>query len=182
MIETRRLLLRPWRDEDLEPWVALNADPRVAEYFLDVCTREESLESAARLRARLEANGYGWWVAEIKGGTRFAGCLALQDVPFEAHFTPALEIGWRLCVDAWGYGYATEGARALLDYAFTELRRGEVVAMTAAINARSRRVMERLQMSYSATDDFEHPRIEEGHRLRPHVLYRSRKGCGALTL
>lgn len=123
----------------------------------------------------MDKTGYGWWIAEIKDGNRFAGCVGLQDVPFEAHFTPALEVGWRLCVDAWGFGYATEGGRALLDYAFGDLNRSEVVSMTAAINIRSRRVMERLGMSYDPRDDFEHPRLEQGHRLRPHVLYRLRE-------
>lgn len=171
-IETERLILRPWRDEDLEPWVAMNADPRVMEFFPSVDTRERALESAAFLRKYMDENGYGWWIAEIKDGRRFAGCVALQDVPFEAHFTPALEVGWRLCADAWGCGYATEGGRALLDHAFRELKRSEVVSMTAAINVRSRRVMERLGMSHDPRDDFEHPRLEQGHRLRPHVLYR----------
>jgi RimJ/RimL family protein N-acetyltransferase len=174
-IETERLILRPWRDEDLEAWVTMNADPRVMEFFPSVYTRERALESAAFLREYMQNKRFGWWIAEIKRGAPFAGCIALQEVPFEAHFTPALEVGWRLCVDAWGHGYATEGARALLDYAFEELQRSEVVAMTAAINVRSRRVMERLNMSYDPSDDFEHPRLEAGHRLRPHVLYRIRK-------
>lgn len=176
VIETERLILRPWRDEDVPHWVAMNADPRVMEFFPSTYGEEQARETAAYLRARLEADGYGWWIAEIKDGRRFAGCLAVQKVPFEAHFTPAFEIGWRLPVDAWGHGYATEGARALLDCSFSRLGCDEVVAMTAALNERSQRVMQRLGMTRDAADDFDHPRLEEGHRLRPHVLYRIRPG------
>jgi RimJ/RimL family protein N-acetyltransferase len=173
-IETERLILRPWRDEDVAAWAAMNADPRVMEFFPNTYTEEYATEMAAYLRGRLEQDGYGWWVAQIKGGG-FAGNLALQKVPFDAHFTPAMEIGWRLPFDAWGHGYATEGARALLDFAFEELRCDEIVAMTAALNLRSQRVMERLGMTRDPADDFEHPRLEQGHRLRPHVLYRIRR-------
>lgn len=172
VIETERLILRPWRDEDVAHWAAMNADPRVMEFFPNTYTEEHANEMAAYLRARLEQDGYGWWIAQIKDGSRFGGNLALQKVPFEAHFTPAMEIGWRLPVHAWGHGYATEGARALLDFAFSQLQCDEVVAMTARLNVRSQRVMERLQMTRDPADDFQHPRLEEGHRLRPHVLYR----------
>jgi 3-dehydroquinate dehydratase/shikimate dehydrogenase len=175
VIQTHRLILRPWRDEDVAPWADMNADERVMEFYTNTYTREHAREMAAYLRMRLEQDGYGYWVVEIKEGSRFAGILALQNVPFEAHFTPAFEIGWRLQFDAWGHGYATEGARALLDFAFDELHRDEVVAMTAVLNVRSQRVMERLGMTHEPADDFENPRVEPGHRLRPHVLYRIRR-------
>jgi RimJ/RimL family protein N-acetyltransferase len=171
-IETARLVLRPWRDEDVEHWVTMSADPRVMEFFPSVSERSEAESMAARLRDRLERDGYGWWVAEVKGGPPFAGVITLQDVPFEMHFTPALEVGWRLVHDQWGCGYATEGARAALDFAFGELGRSEVVSMTAAINTRSQRVMQRLGMTHDSAGDFDHPRLPEGDRLRRHVLYR----------
>lgn len=173
-LETPRLILRQWRDEDVQHWVAMNADPRVMEFFPNVYTEDYATEMAAYLRGRLEEDGYGWWIAEVKDGNRFAGNLALQKVPFEAHFTPAIEIGWRLPFDAWGHGYATEGARALLEFAFAHLDADEIVSMTAQINLRSQRVMERLGMRHDEADDFDHPRLEEGDRLRRHVLYRIR--------
>jgi len=171
-IETARLLLREWRDEDVEPWIALGADARVMEFFPGTYTRVEAAATAARMRERLVERGYGWWILEVKDRAPFAGVIALQDVPFDAHFTPALEVGWRLPVDLWGNGYATEGARAALDFAFEQLGRTEVVAMTARLNRPSQRVMQRLGMTYSVADDFENPRIAPGDRLRPHVLYR----------
>jgi RimJ/RimL family protein N-acetyltransferase len=174
-LQTERTILRPWADSDIEPWVALNADARVMEFFPSTYTRERAERSAALLRERLERVGYGWWVLEIKDGASFAGVIALQDVPFEAPFTPALEIGWRLRHDHWGHGYATEGARAALAFAFSELQRDEVVALTAAVNDRSRRVMKRLGMTRNPEDDFEHPAVEPGHPVRPHVLYRIRR-------
>jgi RimJ/RimL family protein N-acetyltransferase len=170
-IETARLLLRAWRDTDVEPWVQMNADPRVAEFFPRIYTRELSESTAQRLRADLERRGYGWWVVEVRESA-FAGVVALQEVPFPAHFTPAREIGWRFTPECWGRGYATEGARAALGFAFNRLGWNEVVAMTAVPNIRSQRVMERLGMTRDAGGDFDHPRIEEGHPLRRHVLYR----------
>jgi RimJ/RimL family protein N-acetyltransferase len=173
VLETPRLLLRGWRDDDVEPWVRMNANACVREFFPNVATREESLEAARRLRAGLLRDGYGWWVIQTKAEDTFAGVIALQAVPFETHFTPVHEIGWRLPLDAWGRGYATEGAAAVMRYAFERLDLREVVALTASINRRSRAVMERLGMTNDPTDDFDHPRLAQDDRLRRHVLYRT---------
>ncbi len=174
MIETPRLVLRSWRDADLEPWYAMNADPRVMEFFPSLYTREDAERTMAKMREYLERDGYGWWVLERKEDASFAGVIALQTVPFEAPFTPATEVGWRLAHAYWGSGYATEGARAALDFAFNERKLDEVVAMTALSNVRSQKVMERLGMTHDPRDDFDHPLIEAGHRLNRHVLYRVR--------
>jgi RimJ/RimL family protein N-acetyltransferase len=174
-IETPRLVLRAWRDADVEPWVAMNADPRVTEFLGRAYARELSEASAAAIRRALEEDGYGWWALEIRGGAPFAGVIALQEVPFQAPFTPANEIGWRLPFENWGRGYATEGARAALDFAFNELKWHEVVAFTAATNLRSQRVMQRLGMTHDPADDFDHPKLEPAHPLRRHVLYRINK-------
>jgi RimJ/RimL family protein N-acetyltransferase len=173
-IETHRLVLRDWTKDDVESWAQMNADPRVMEFFPSTYSRERSLETAAQMREELLRDGFGWLVVEVKGGMPFAGAVALQRVPFEAHFTPAYEIGWRFRRDAWGNGYATEAASALRDFAFRELHWPEIVAMTAAINLRSRKVMERLGMTHDAADDFTHPRLEAAHRLSLHVLYRAK--------
>ena len=167
--------LRDWRDADVEAWVAMNADPRVTEFFAKKYPREVSEASAAAIREQLRHDGYGWWAVEVRGGDPFVGVIALQAVPFEAPFTPANEIGWRFAAEHWGRGYATEGARAALDYAFETLNWPEVIAFTAAANLRSRRVMERLGMNHDAADDFDHPKIEPEHPLRRHVLYRIRR-------
>jgi ribosomal-protein-alanine N-acetyltransferase len=110
------------------------------------------------------------------------GFIGLNVPSFTAHFTPCVEIGWRLASDYWGFGYATEGARAVLAVAFGELRLREVVALTFHLNVRSRRVMERLGMTRAPSDDFDHPSIPEGGRLRRHVLYRIRRGERAVSL
>jgi RimJ/RimL family protein N-acetyltransferase len=173
-IETPRLTLRGWQDADVESWVRMNAHPRVTEFLGQSFTREAAASRAALIRAELERNGYGWWVAEIKDGRRFAGAIVLREVPFEARFTPAREIGWRLAFEHWGHGYATEAAAAALDFAFRCLGWREVVAFTAAVNLRSQRVMERLGMTRDPADDFEHPAFAPGHRLCHHLLYRAR--------
>ncbi len=175
VLKTSRLTLRPWVDADVDAWAALNADPRVMEFFPSTYDRARSESSAAAIRRDLESDGYGWWAVEVAGGAVFAGVVALQQVPFQAPFTPALEIGWRLGHDSWGHGYATEGARAALDFAFDVLGRDEVVALTAVPNLRSQRVMQRLGMRHDSRDDFELPRLEAGHPLRRHVLYRVRR-------
>jgi RimJ/RimL family protein N-acetyltransferase len=168
------MILRGWTDADVEAWAQMNEDPRVREFFPGTVPREKSIADGQVMREYLERNGYGWFVAEAKGVMPFAGAIALLPVHFEAPFTPANEVGWRFVTRAWGHGYATEAARAALQYGVEKLGWDEIVAFTAAINQPSRRVMERLGMTYDPADDFEHPRLAEGDRLRHHVLYRWR--------
>ncbi|HEV2262346.1 MAG TPA: GNAT family protein [Candidatus Rubrimentiphilum sp.] len=174
-IETARLVLRPWRDADLDPWYEMNADPRVMEFFPATWDRARADAMAAKMRKRNEDNGYGWWIIEIKGGDLFGGVVEFDDITIETPFTPAKEIGWRLPVAAWGHGYATEAARAMLDLGFGTFGCDEIFAMTATPNTRSERVMQRLGMQREPSLDFEHPRIPVGHRLRPHITYRARR-------
>ena len=174
-IETPRIWLRGWRDDDIEPWIRLNADPVAMEFFPRTYTPEESRAGAALLRDKLARDGYGWFVAEVKDKFPFAGVIALAEVPFEAPFTPAFEVGWRFLPETWGQGYATEGARAAVDFAFESLGFSELVAMTATTNLRSQRVMQKLGMTHAPEDDFDHPRLPPGHPLQRHVLYRIRK-------
>ena len=166
------LLLRPWRDSDLPAFAALNADPRVMEFLPAVLDRAASDAMAGRIRDHFARHGFGLWAVEVPGVTDFAGFVGLNVPTFEAHFTPCVEIGWRLAYDHWGKGYATIGARAALDFAFKNLNLAEVVSFTVPHNVRSRRVMERLGMTHDEADDFEHPLLADGHPLRRHVLYR----------
>jgi len=172
IIRTDRLLLRPWNDTDLEPFAQLNADSRVMEYFPSVLSRKESDELAGRICAKLEEQGWGLWAVSIPGVADFIGFIGLAKVTFEAHFTPTVEIGWRLAFDHWGKGYATEGAKAALAYGFKTLNLDEIVSFTAVQNMRSRRVMEKIGMHHVPKDDFDHPKLPEGHPLCEHVLYR----------
>ena len=172
MLTTARLRLRAWRDEDLEPFAALNADPRVREFFPSVLTYQESAESMAYIREHFQRHGFGLWAVEVIDGAPFIGFIGLSVPPFDAPFMPAVELGYRLAYDHWGRGYASEGSRAVLDYGFTTLGLREIVAFTTASHQRSRRVMERLGMTRNPADDFDHPKIVPGHPLRRHVLYR----------
>lgn len=150
----------------------MNADPQVMEHFPAPMSRGQSDAFADRIAASFDENGYGLWAVEVRSSGEFVGFTGLALQTFEAHFTPAVEVGWRLAFGAWGRGYATEAASASLDVAFGRLGLAEVVSMTATVNRRSIAVMERLGMTHDPEDDFEHPRVPEGHRLRPHVLYR----------
>ncbi len=171
-IQTERLLLRQWREEDLEPFAALNADPRVMEYFPSTLSREESSQMVKRIQSNIEKRGWGFWAASLIQTGEFIGFIGLEDVHFTAPFTPAVEIGWRLAFDFWGKGYATEGARAALQYGFETVNLKEIVSFTAAQNMRSRHVMEKIGMCHDPKEDFDHPKLKKGHPLERHVLYR----------
>jgi ribosomal-protein-alanine N-acetyltransferase len=171
-LRTDRLLLRPWTAADREPFAALNADPQVMEHFPAPRTRAESDAMIDRVEARFAESGFGWWALEVARTGEFIGFTGLSVPRFDAHFTPAVEIGWRLARPAWGHGYATEAALRALGYAFDEAHLGEVVSFTSVPNVRSQAVMKRIGMTSDPSDDFEHPLVPEGHRLRHHVLYR----------
>lgn len=170
-LRTERLLLRQWQEADLEPFAQLNADPEVMTHFPSLLTRERSDALARDISDSIEEQGWGLWAVEVVDGPSFIGFVGLNEPRFEAHFIPAVEVGWRLGREHWGYGYATEAARAAVDFGFGELGLDEIVAMVAPANARSRAVAERLGMTRNPADDFDHPRIPEGP-LQRHVLYR----------
>ena len=174
-IRTSRCILRPWREEDLEPYVLMNADPRVMEYFPSTLSREESNRQAHLMMKEIRENGYGFWAVEVPDVAPFIGWIGLRKVDFSAHFTPAVEIGWRIAFDYWGHGYATEGARACLQYGFETLKLNEIVSFTALANKRSQRVMQQIGMHYSPADDFDHPKLTADCKIRRHVLYRIKK-------
>ena len=174
-LRTDRLLLRKWRDDDLVPFAALNADPEVMEHFPAVLEREQSDGLGRWIGTHLDREGFGLWAVEVAGEVPFIGFVGLNRVPFDAHFTPAVEVGWRLARPHWGKGYATEAARAALTFGFNELGLTEIVSFTTEGNQRSRAVMERLGMRRDPSDDFDHPSPVIGARLRRHVLYRLRR-------
>jgi RimJ/RimL family protein N-acetyltransferase len=171
-IATERLLLRRWRDADREPFARMNADPRVMEHFAARLTRAESDAMIDNIEARFADRGYSLWAAELRAGGEFIGFIGLSVPAFQAHFTPCVEIGWRLDAAFWGRGLATEGARAVVRYAFDVLRLDEIVSFAVVGNVRSRRVMEKLGMTHDPRDNFDHPKLPPGHPLRRHVLYR----------
>jgi len=170
MIETPRLILRPWRDSDFTPFAEQNADPIVMRFLRGVLTREESDAYARRARQHLADHGFCKWAVEAPGVAPFIGAVGLSHVRFEASFTPAVEVAWRLNRRFWGQGYATEAARAAMADGFTRAGLKEVVAITTLDNMASQRVMQRLGMTRAI--EFDHPLIAEGNPLRPHILYR----------
>ncbi len=175
-LTTERLVLRPWRDSDLAPFAALNADPEVMQHFPGTLTEAQANALAQGIREDMAERGFGWWAAEAPGVAPFIGFIGLSVPDFNAHFLPpgrrVVEVGWRLARDHWGKGYATEGARECLRFGFEELGLAEIVSFTTTTNERSQVVMRRLGMTRDPGDDFDHPGIPPGHRLRRHVLYR----------
>ena len=171
-LHTDRLALRRWRPTDKEPFAHLNADPEVMEYFPSTLDRTQSDAFADRIEAGFDQRGYGLWAVEIPGQAEFIGFVGLALHDFPAHFTPAVEIGWRLSRDYWGSGFATEAARIAIADGFERVGLSEIVSFTAMVNLRSVAVMQRLGMTHDPSDDFDHPRLPVGHHLRRHVLYR----------
>jgi ribosomal-protein-alanine N-acetyltransferase len=166
-LRTDRLLLRRWRDDDREAFAALNADPVVMEHFPSTLTPEQSDALVDRIETHFDEHGYGLWVVEADGA--FVGFTGLVWQTYEASFTPALEVGWRLARSAWGQGFATEAASAALAVGLDAV--DSVMSTTAVTNVRSQRVMQRLGMRREL--EFDHPRVPEGHPVQRHVLYRT---------
>ena len=172
-LTTDRLILRRWRESDRDPFAAMNADPEVMHHFIAPLSREESDSFVDRIEDAFNIWGFGLWAIEVPGVADFIGFTGLWPVGFEAHFTPAVEIGWRLSREHWGFGYATEAASAALEYGLGTAGLEEVVSFTIPANVRSIAVMERIGMSNDPVDDFDHPRIAAGSPLLRHVLYRA---------
>jgi RimJ/RimL family protein N-acetyltransferase len=175
LIQTQRLLLRRWRQEDREPFYRLNSDPRVMEFMPACLTRPESDLLVDRITEHFRTHEFGLYAAETREDRAFIGFIGLSVPSFEASFTPCVEIGWRLSADHWGRGLATDGARAVVKHAFGKLGLDEIVSFTVPGNTRSRRVMEKIGMTHDASEDFDHPNLPEGHPLRRHVLSRLRR-------
>jgi ribosomal-protein-alanine N-acetyltransferase len=172
-LRTERLRLRAWRDDDLVPFAAMNADPEVMAWFPAPLTREESDAFVVeRIVPSFAARGFGLWAVERTDLGEFIGFTGLVEQTFDAPFSPAVEVGWRLARSAWGQGFATEAAEAGLAFGFEQVGLTEVVSMTVPGNVRSRAVMERLGMTHDPVDDFDHPRVPAGSPLVRHVLYR----------
>ena len=169
-IHTERLLMRRWRDSDRAPFAAMNADPEVMHYLLEPLDRAASDAFVDRIEARFQRQGFGLWALEQVASGRFLGFTGLNPMPPGVPGAGGMEVGWRLASHAWHQGFATEAATAALDVAFRGVGLAEVWSMTAVLNEPSQAVMRRLGMTLHG--HFEHPRIEAGHPLRPHVVYR----------
>jgi len=173
--EASRVVLREWRDDDLSAFADLNADTRVMAHFPKTLTRSESDEMVSRIRAHFVDRGFGLWAVEVPNLAPFIGFVGLSVPRFKAHFTPCVEVGWRIAHAHWNQGFATEAARAVVTHGFSELGLSEIVSFTVPHNRASRRVMEKLNMTHDPDDDFEHPSLPVGHPHRRHVVYRLAK-------
>ena len=169
-IVTPRLKLRQWKEEDKEPFFKLNSDPRVMKFMPKLLSKEESDNFVERIKRRFKEDGYSFFAVELIENQTFIGLIGLSIPRFQSFFTPCVEIGWRLAYDYWGKGYATEGAKASLNYGFNELNLSEIVSFTVSKNLRSRQVMERIGMKF--IDEFQHPLLPKEHCLSKHVLYK----------
>lgn len=182
VIETDRLILRRWQSTDVEPFASLNADPRVMEFFPASLSGAETEAMIKTIEERIDQHGFGLWATELKEAQDFIGFIGLNVPGYPLPFSPCVEIGWRLAFNYWGKGYAQEGARAALSFGFEKVRLDEIVSFTTVNNLRSRRVMERISMTYDEHGDFDHPRLPEHHPLRRHVLYRKLRSAGVVPI
>jgi ribosomal-protein-alanine N-acetyltransferase len=171
-LSSGRICLRRWHDEDREAFAALNSDPRVMDFFKSPLSRAESDAMVDRIEKHFGEYDFGLWAIEVPGVSAFIGFAGLTWARFSAHFTPCVEVGWRLAFEHWGHGYATEAAQLALVHGFGTVGLSEVVSFTSVTNRRSRAVMERLGMRRDPAEDFDYPSLPDDHPLRRHVLYR----------
>ncbi len=171
-LKTDRLILRQWQKSDVDDFVAMNQDELVMKHFPNLLTKEQSLVLIERIKTHFEKYGYGLFALELKETKKFIGFCGLANVPFESHFTPAVEIGWRLASQFHGKGYATEAAKEVLRFAFENLKLSEIVSFTVPKNKASIRVMEKIGMKRDEEGNFKHPKLAKDHPLSWHVLYR----------
>ena len=169
MLETDRLILRQWKESDYPHFINMGLDQVVMQYFPNLWAKDESLEFIHKVKAIIEKNGWGFWAVALKESGQFIGFIGLHSQPEQFEFSPCVEIGWRLAKEYWGNGYATEGSRAVLRYAFNELNLNKVVSFTAVLNTRSEAIMKKIGMI--KVKEFDHPRLPEGNYLRKHLLY-----------
>lgn len=172
ILETERLILRTWKKEDAESYYLINQDPKVIEFLPGTLSMEKVQDFILYCNQQYESKGYTLWAVELKKTGEFIGFIGLNYTDFKTHFTPAIEIGWRIGSKFWGHGYATEGAKASLDYGFRTCGLKEIVSFTVPDNIRSIGVMQRIGMKRDMDGDFAHPKLEVDHRLSKHVLYR----------
>ncbi|MBL8513813.1 MAG: GNAT family N-acetyltransferase [Betaproteobacteria bacterium] len=170
-LRTARVLLRQWKDSDADAWAAMNADAEVRKYFPKVNAREDSQGEMDRIRGSIAQRGWGMWAMEIPGVMPFAGFVGLNAPGFPAPWQPGVEIGWRLPVEAWGKGYATEAAEASLYFAFEHLRLPQVIALSVVTNKPSHAVMERVGMTRWHGVEFDHPRVPADWHLKRHIVH-----------
>lgn len=175
IIETERLLLRTWEEKDIEPFYSMNQDPKVIECLAGPMDIEQVKDFVKKMNTQQEERNYSLWAVEIKESGEFIGFIGLNYTDWEADFTPAVEVGWRLDSKYWGNGYAPEGAKACLEYGFNKIGLEEIISLTVPFNSNSRRVMEKIGLKRDLNGDFTHPKLPKDHRLSQHVLYRLKK-------
>lgn len=171
-LHAHRLTLRTWQEADKAPFAGMSADPAVMQHLRPLPTREASDAWVDFQIEHQSTHGFCMWAAELSSSGAFVGAVGLLVVNFRAHFTPAVEIGWRLAREFWEQGLATEAGRKALEFGFRELALPEIVAHASVHNTRSLRVMSKLGMSHDEADDFNHPRVSESDPLRRQALYR----------
>lgn len=172
IIETPRLLLRTWEQEDAGPYFQINQDSKVIEHLKGPLTIEEVSSFITGANEQQQKRGYTLWATELKETEELIGFIGLNYDEWQSHFTPSVEIAWRLGSQFWGKGYATEGARAALEYGFKKCNLKEIFSFTVPANTRSSHVMEKIGLKRDPTGDFAHPEIDPSHRLSHHILYR----------
>jgi ribosomal-protein-alanine N-acetyltransferase len=174
-IETERLLLREWENQDLETFANINRDPKVMEFMPGLLTLEETSNWMNKIKQHFVKYRYGYWAVTLKNSDELIGYTGLNVPSYETHFTPCVEISWRIASKHWGKGVATEAARAVLTNGFEKYGLKEIVSLTVPANKRSIRVMEKIGMKRDLSGDFNHPILPKEHPLSKHILYRISK-------
>lgn len=171
VLETERLILRTWKEEDVQDYYEINLDPKVIEFLLGSLTVDECRVFVEKMNKQFDEKGYTLFAVELKETGELLGFIGLNYTDFKSDFTPCVEIGWRLSSKYWGQGLATEGALASLKYAFEKCGLDKIISFTAVGNEKSVRVMEKIGMTRVVDGDFAHPKLPLDHRLSKHIRY-----------
>lgn len=175
ILETERLRLRTWKEGDKQALITISQDPEVMQHFPSIPSNDDVKNLFDKINQHQKDKGYSLYAVELKSTADFIGFVGLLTVGYQAHFTPAVEIGWRIAKAYWNKGYATEAAKAVLKKAFFDFKLHEIVSFTTTTNLASQRVMQKIGLHHSTHDDFDHPRIDKNNPLCRHVLYRLSK-------
>lgn len=166
---SERLGFRNWIDTDVDKMIVINSNKEVMEFFPLTQTKEQTQTFIDRMKQMYQDKGFCYFVVETLSDNKFIGFIGLAEQNYPADFTPCIDIGWRLHPDFWNNGYATEGAKACLNYATHILKLESVYAVAPSINLKSIEVMRKIGMSY--VKDFSHALLQNNTRLRDCVLY-----------
>jgi RimJ/RimL family protein N-acetyltransferase len=170
---SERLGFRNWKSTDIDELHKINSDERVMEFFPSVSTKKQTIEFIEKMKKQYKDNGFCYFAVDKLENNNFIGFIGLSEQTYLANFTPCIDIGWRIKHNEWNNGFATEGAKKCLQYAFEALKIEEIFSIAPKVNLKSEHVMKKIGLEKQY--EFEHPLLKNEKRLKTCVLYKTKK-------